>query len=160
AALPAPREARRLRALLVQLGAREQALVGEVEALVIFLPQFEHALAPLAPASTALKRSLSGKSTLAAQIAALDRYVPRIAGAVDRLRPLRPPPSSRPAWSQQIETLGQIRTSAAALADALRKNRAKEIPKLLHDFDVAAVTNQGTRAQHARIAAIVAYNVR
>src|SRR4051794_7220437 len=31
AAVPAPREARRLRALLVDLGAREQALVGEVE---------------------------------------------------------------------------------------------------------------------------------
>src|SRR5262249_40371540 len=57
AAIPAPREARHLRALLLELDARERGLVREVEQLAVFLPKFGRALAPLAPASSDLKRS-------------------------------------------------------------------------------------------------------
>jgi hypothetical protein len=160
ASVPAPPEARHLRALLVELGMREESLAGEVVALAIFLPKFEKALTPLAPASAQLKRALAAKVALREKIAALEDYAARLQTATARLRPLRPPPSSRPAWSQQIATLGRVRASARALADGLRKKRAKAIPKLLHAFDVAAVGNQSLAAQRARIGAVVAYNRR
>ncbi len=159
-ALPAPREARRLRGLLLELGTREQSLVREVEMLVVFLPKFDKILVPLTSAGAELKQALAAKVKLHTKITALDSYSARLEDVVARLRPLTPPPSSRRVWPQQIDTLERVRASAQALPDALRAGRAEAIPKRLRAFDLAALSNQSIEAQRTRIAAVVAYNNR
>src|SRR5262249_27131697 len=70
--LETPPEARHLRSLLLQLIDRENELVGEVEQLARFVPEYRRALAPLAPADTELKRALAAKGTPAVKAAALE----------------------------------------------------------------------------------------
>jgi hypothetical protein len=161
AALPAPPEALKLQSLLDQLLGREQELIGEVEQMAMFIPAFGKALAQLAPADAVLKRTLAKKAaTPTAKAAALDRFRARIAVVEAQLRDLRPPPASRPTWAAQIETLERVTPTVEALAAALRAKDASALPKLVHEFDLAAAGNQTRAAQRAQIAAVVSYNHR
>ena len=160
-AVPAPPDAAHLRALLLAFVARESAIAGEVAQLADFIPAYDAALAPLAPAGVAVKAVLaSKKATIADKAAALDRYGAALAPVIATLRTLRPPPASRPVWSQQIATLVSVRAAETALADALRANRNAAVPKLLQRLSEAAAGNQSLSAQRAQIAAVVAYNGR
>jgi len=160
AALPAPVEARRLRRLLLELLGRERSMIGEVEQMAVFVPAFSRTLQPLAPANATLKSELSRKTSPAKKAAALDAFHSSVSSVLARLRTLRPPPSSRAAWSQEIQTLERTDAAVAALAGALRAKNGKAIPKLVHDFNVAAASNQTTDAQLAVIAAVKAYDLR
>ena len=100
------RDAAHLRALLLALVAREDAIAGEVVQLATFIPAYGAALAPLAPASVAVKHVLALKTaSIADKAAALDRYGAALAPVIAKLRTLRPPSASRPVWAQQIATL-------------------------------------------------------
>jgi hypothetical protein len=155
-----PPEARRLRSLLLQLASRESELAREVAALAVFLPGYSKALSPLAAAGTKLKTALGGTTTIAQKADALDAYSATIARVLRSLRPLKPPPVSEAAYATQSEALRKVRSSTAALAQALREKRADDIPKLLRRFDEAAVSNQSLASQRARIDAVRAYNAR
>jgi hypothetical protein len=160
-AVKAPPDATHLRALLLAFVAREEAIGAEVVQLATFIPAFGAALAPLVPASAAVKRVLAAKTANAtAKAAALDRYGAALGPIVEKLRALRPPPASRPVWAQQTATLEKVRAAEGALADALRRNQSAAIPGLLHRLSEAAAGNQTLAAQRAQIAAVVAYNAR
>ena len=105
-AVPAPPDAAHLKVLLLAFVARENAIAGEVVRLATFIPAYGAALAPLAPASVAVKRALALKTaSIADKAAALDRYGAALAPVIAKLRTLRPRPASRPVWAQQIATL-------------------------------------------------------
>ena len=91
---------------------------------------------------------------------ALEAYSAALGGVLGRLRPLHPPPVGAALFATQMTTLEQVRTTTAALAKALREKRNKDIPTLLHRFNLAAVGNQSLAAQRAQIQAVRAYNGR
>jgi len=160
AKLETPPEARRLRGLLLELAARESSLAREVAKMAAFLPTYQKALEPLGPAGLKLKAALGSKSSIAEKADALDAYAATIAVVQKRLQPLKPPPVSEATYETQSAALGKVRTSTAALAQALREKRAADVPKLLRRFDEAAISNQSLASQRARIAAVQAYNAR
>jgi hypothetical protein len=161
AALKPPPEAKHLHALLLQLVDREYDLAGEVAALADFLPRYREALAPLSPASRRLAAELAGKKTPAAdKAAALQRYAATVEAVEASVRVLHPPPVSASAWRQETAMLAAVRRSGDALAAGLLDPHVKDLPKLLHDFDVASAANRTVAAQQAQIAAVKAYNGR
>jgi hypothetical protein len=155
-----PAEALKLRALLLEQLDREAGLAREVAAYAAFMPAFETALHPLAPAGSRLQHSLSTKRPPAEDAAALDAYDRTLAVVVGRLRALRPPPVSAPVRTTELRTLERVRAAATALAKALRAKRASAVPGLVHDLEVAGAGNASIASQRARIAAIRAYNRR
>jgi hypothetical protein len=160
ARLEAPPEARRLRALLLELATREASLAREVAALAAFLPAYAEALSPLAAAGAKLKAALAHKGPVAATADALDAYGDTVAVVLARLRALKPPPVSAALHTTQTQSLAKVRWSAAALARALRERRAAAIPGLVQRLNRAAISNQTLAAQRARIGAVRAYNAR
>jgi hypothetical protein len=160
AALQAPADAGRLRSLMLELLEREAALAREVAALAVFIPAFESTLRPLGAAGAKLKTALSAETSVDEKAAALEAYSAELGRVLRRLRPLRPPPVSAPAFESQVTTLERTRASTSALARALREKRSEDLPELLRRFDRAAVSNQSLAAQRARIQAVRAYNAR
>lgn len=160
AGVTAPKEARKLRALMLALVDRELELTREVVQLVAFIPAFSHALGPIAPAGPALKAALGSKQPVAAKAAALDRYHAVVEVVLARLAPLHPPPSSVPLYASQVQTLRQVRDAVAGLAQALRRKQRAQIAHFLRQFDLAAIANQSLAAQRAQISAVKGYNAR
>jgi hypothetical protein len=160
AALTPPDEAMRLQTLLLSLLRSEAALAREVAGFGSFIPAYERALSPLRAAGPRLKDALSAKSSVAVKADALDAYSATVGAVLRRLSALRPPPVSAPVYATQVSTLTRVRSSTTALANALREQRASDIPDLLRRFDRAAISNQSLAAQRARIRAVRAYNAR
>jgi hypothetical protein len=159
-AVPAPQQALKLRSLLLQLVDREAELAGEVAQFAGFVPAFARTLQPLAPASAALKKSLSATGTAAAKTAALTAYSIQVASVERELDTLDAPPATAPTLAAQTATLRQVHAAVDALASALTHKQSAAIPKLLQQFDAAAVSNQSVAAQKAEIAAVTAYDQR
>jgi hypothetical protein len=164
----APPQAQHLRALLLQLVDGEIELAHEVRQLAAFIPRYRVALQPLQPASAALQKKLSAgakgtaatKALNAAKADELTTYARTIGSVMAIVRPLDPPPVWQPTYRQQLFALTQLRSSALALAGAVRGNDAPAIPRLLQRFDAAAISNQTVAAQKRDIAAVKAYNAR
>jgi outer membrane murein-binding lipoprotein Lpp len=168
AAIPAPKVANHLRALLLELLDREIGLTDELRALSIFLPRFDADLHPLQAADLALKRELgqkaSGKAASkaldTAKAQALDTYAATIGGVVARLRTLDPPGVWKPVYTSQLAALVQLEHTAVPLAAAINGGHAAAVPRLLRRFDAAAVADQSLADQRAQIAAVKTYNRR
>jgi hypothetical protein len=161
AALDTPVEATKLRALLVELARREADLAREVAQLAAFLPAYSHTLVPLQASGAQLKAVLAKKGRPVEKAAALDSYTATVDGVLVQLRRLHPPPVSRALYTNQVQALTGVRASTSALAQALRdKKRYKQIPVLLHRFNVAAAANQSLAAQRAQIASVRSYDDR
>jgi hypothetical protein len=167
AAVPAPAAASHLRALVLRLADRQLALTRNVAALVVFLPSFNDQIAPLAAATIRLKVILAtgGSVSVAAlpaiyrfRASALHAFSSTVAVISGRLRRLRPPPVSVPAYRSQLASLAGMRQAANALAAALLSQQTSTVPQLLLAFDRAATLNQTTAAQRAQIAAVSSYN--
>lgn len=160
-ALNPPPDAAHLHALLLAFVAREEQIASEVADLAVFIPAFDAALKPILPAGAALRQVLARtKATAAEKAAALDGYNAALEPVIAKLEGLRPPPASRPVWSEQIATLKGVRAAVGALAAGLRANRAAAIPALLHRLSEAAVANRSVAAQKAQIAAVKAYDAK
>ncbi|HEY3922765.1 MAG TPA: hypothetical protein VGL76_11730 [Gaiellaceae bacterium] len=168
AAIGAPASATHLRALLLELLDHEVALTEELRELAAFVPSFDAALRPLAAADTNLKSELSrtakgsteAKALDAAKAQALETYASTVSGVISKLRELQPPAVWKPAYTGQLATLVQLRSSGSALAGAIAGGHAAAVPKLLRAFDAAAVVDQSVAAQRAQIAAVNAYDRR
>ena len=167
AAVDAPPDARRLRALLLELVAKEAALAHEVVQLVAFLPGYAVALREVPGSTKALLRAIAAAKKertaagqLRAQSDAFVRYGADITRILRRLRELKPPAVGVAAYTGQVTSLERMRASSLALADAFAQSRLGDIPRLLHDFNAAAVANQSIKAQKAQIAAVRSYNAR
>lgn len=163
-----PSQARHLRALLLQIVDSEISLAHEVRQLAAFIPRYRIALAPLQPASNALQKKLAArakgiaatKALNASKAAELELYAATVGAVMGGVGALEPPPVWRPTVEQQLASLTGLRSSALALASAVRANRAQAIPALLQQFDKAAISNQTIAAQKREIAAVKAYNAR
>lgn len=168
AAIPAPKAAEHLRALLLELLDREISLTGELHGLSIFVPRFDGELHPLVGADAALKRELgrSAKGVAAAKALdsdkakALESYAAVIDSVVAGLRKLQPPAVWRPAYTSQLSALEELRTTGTALAHAITGGRPAVVPSLLRRFDAASLAGQSLASQRAQIAAVLAYDSR
>jgi hypothetical protein len=167
-AIAAPPEAAHLKAMLVDLVAREVALTHEIVQLSAFVPSYQAALKPLVRADRALKSQLGAsakgvaatKALNAQKAEQLDAYAAIVGSALATIAPLEPPPVWRPAYASELGALGKLRSAASGLADAIRANDAKAVPKLLQRFDAAAVADQSLAAQKRQIGAVKAYDAR
>jgi hypothetical protein len=185
--VPPPPEARRLHRLLLQLLSREVGIAHEVVQLADFLPAFDSALRPLAPAGARLAQSLTAaqapqprlvrgtKKQLArararfkaqtlraqrAQAAAIDLYLGEVRDVERRLRALDPPAVMAPTRDAELSTLVRVETSGAALARALANGEGKKIAALDLRYREAARGGSSIAQQRAQIAAIKAYDRR
>jgi hypothetical protein len=163
-----PPEAQHLHALLLQLVDREVALTRQMQLLAGFVGPYQSALRPMQTASATLKTQLAEKATGTAATKALDArkadeltsFAHAVEGVAADVNALSPPAVWKPAWSDQLVSLRRLRSSALALAAAIRANDAAAIAPLLERFDRAAIANQTTAAQKREIAAVKAYNAR
>jgi hypothetical protein len=159
-AIQPPPEGKRMQSLLLELVDRQRELSDETVRMARFMPPFAAALQPVGPAGKDLRTVLNGKGSAPEKAAALELYAQRLNGVLARLRPLDPPPSSRPTWEVQLRTLRSVRASVLALAKALREKRSQDVATLLHRFDLAASSSRSLAAQRLQVAAIRAYNRR
>ena len=160
AALDPPPAANRLHRRLLLLVDAEAGLARELHQLAVFLPRYQAALAGLAPASARLRKSLGAARTAAAEAQALEQYRGDLATPLARLRPLDPPPVLRPGYEAQVATLVRVRSTAAALAEALRTKRDAEARTLIQQLGAASVSGGSLEVQRAQIRAVRAYDAR
>jgi hypothetical protein len=167
ATLPAPGPAQRLRTLLLELVDRQATLTHQMAKLVVFLPGFSQAMAPLGPALVRLERVLSvaqaqGPAAVAAvyaQKSAALRGFRAIALTIQRsLRRLDPPVVSLPSYRAQVRAVQGMARSAEGLAAALGASSTAAARPLLAQFSRAATGPTSLTAQRAQIAAIHAYD--
>lgn len=166
AKLSPPAEAQHLHALLLRLVDREVALTQQMRLLSGFVGPYQSALKPMQAASATLKKELAAKATGTAATKALDAhkadelvsFAQTVGGVIVTVRALSPPAVWKPAWSDQLVSLEQLRVSALALAAGIHANDAASIAKLLENFDRAAIANQTIAAQKREIAAVKAYS--
>ncbi len=167
AAVTAPAPAARLRTMLLDLTDLQASSTRELARLVLFVPQFAAALAPLGPATQRLELTLSqrgayGAAAVAAAYATKAAALRRFQGAVDairgRLQQLHPPQVSESGYHAQLAALAGMSVGAGKLATALGAGAQGDVQQLLTDFDRAALSTQSRAVQKAQIASIRAYD--
>jgi hypothetical protein len=167
AAVPAPAPAARLRAMLLELTDLEARSTREVSSLVVFVPRFATALAPLGSATHRLEVTLSqpsasGSTAVAAAYAskatALRRFKRAVDGIRGRLEHLHPPQVSESGYRAQLAALAGMSATAAKLATVLDGGAQGDVQQLLTEFDRAALSTQSRAVQKAQIASIRAYD--
>ena len=187
AAIEAPPEAKKLRALLLKLVATERGVTHEVDELATFAPRYSALLAQVRKAGVKLGNSLASTNIprphqlrgTAAQIAAAQRqYAAEAAGAaahqadaiaaydaavraaLGRLQRLTAPPAFLPAFRAQLEAFKVSASTGDALAAELRKRDRSQVAVVGRRFTASARIAQSLAVQKAEIAAIKAYNRR
>jgi signal transduction histidine kinase len=167
AAIPAPAPAGRLRSLLLQVVDGQIRLTRELGKLIVFLPRFSHALAPLGPAMQRLEGALSqqsayGTAAVAAvyadKAAALRSFQAELQRILGQLRRLQPPAVSKPDYDAQISALKGMSANAGRLAGAIAQGPQGNVQPLLTAFDQAAASAQSQAVQRAHAAAVKSYN--
>jgi hypothetical protein len=186
-ALPAPAEAAKLKALLVQLNAAEVGTAAEVESLSRFATPYagllrrarsagadlSKALAAVTPPKThtikgtrkQIKKqqaafAAAAGAAAAQQADAIDAYDARIGMVERKLTSLDPPAVLAPGYRSQLQTLRASRRAGAALSAELRKSVRTNVAILGRKFTEAARIAGSVSSQEAQIAAIKAYNGR
>lgn len=185
--LDAPPAAAKLRALVLRLVRAEIAGTHEVDQIARFLPSFAAAAAASQRAAAALARGVAAakvppqhsvrgtpaqiaqaKAAYLAvvakaartQAAAVDAYDGALAGVLERLQALQPPPMLAPAYAVQVRTYEATRAAGAKLARELRTQNRTRAPLLSRRLAQAERLAGSVSAQRAEIAAIKAYNAR
>jgi hypothetical protein len=166
-AIPVPRPATHLRALLLRYTTAEADLTAQLDLLVGFLPRFSAVLAPLGLALTRLEAALgvheaagaaAVSAVYAAKVQALRAFQRMMTRIIGRLRRLAPPAVSLPAYRAQLASLRGMGTSARRLAGALAGGAPGNVTPLLVAFDRAALATRSRSAQTAESAAIRRYD--
>jgi hypothetical protein len=187
AALPAPPEARKLRAGLVRMVGEQAALTREVHRLAAFSPRYAAVLRSAQAAGAQLGLALRAVSipkphklrgtkkeisaaqaqyksdslvAATAQADAIDAYDRKVASIVRRLRNLQPPAALAPTYRAQLHGLQDAATAGSRLANELRKPGRADVAALGRRFTLASREAQTLTAQRAEIAAVRAYNRR
>jgi hypothetical protein len=185
AALPAPADATRLRALLLQLVRKEVAVARELVGLGRFLPRFSALVSSVAAASAKLGRDLAATAppkpstvrgtakqiaaaraayaaeatkAAAAQADAVDAYDRAVGQVLRKLRTLQAPLVLAPAYRAEVRSLEATVAAGEALAAELRKPNRSQVPKLSRALTVAARSSASVAAQRSEIAAVKEYN--
>jgi hypothetical protein len=112
AAVPAPDDARVLRARMLAFLRQQELVAREVLAVATYLPALREAERPVAGATSALRGRLRAADTAAEQAAALTAYGTVLQGVATRLDRLDPPPLLAPAHEAYLRRLrGYVRTA-------------------------------------------------
>lgn len=157
AALPAPPEAGRLRALLLRLVDIQVALAREVAGMAAYLPAQGRVNRLLAGATSRLVGKLRAASTAAAQREAFVAYRKALAESLETLRGTTAPRVLAPVRAGELARLRRLRALAGRIEVALETGRPAEIDLLFRRF-VQASADTGTTP--ARRRAVVAFNRR
>ncbi len=162
-----PAAAAHLRSLVLAMSSDQATLTHQLALLVAFLPRFNSAVSPLQGALARLERVLSQRQArgsaavfalYAAKAQALRSFQGTTRQIADHLRPLIPPPVSRPAYEAQLTSLRGMGASAGSLARALAAGSPGDVRPLLIQFDRAALATHSRSVQQQQIAAIRAYD--
>jgi hypothetical protein len=159
ARLRPPADAQRLHSLLLELVAAQAAVAREVALLAEFLPRFERQHAVLRQAEARLRTALAAQRP-SSTAAALDDYSRDVAAVFGALRALEPPAVMAAAHRSQLDTLTRVRSSAAALATAVRKGDEADVPARLQQLSDDARRSSSLATQRSHIAAVKLYNER
>jgi hypothetical protein len=168
AAVRAPSPAAKLRDLLLEVIDAELRAARQLQKLVVFLPRFNAALAPLGADIARLETVLSRQSAYGAaavaavyaeKAAALRRFQSSLEAVLAKLRRLDPPAVSKPDYAAQVHALTGMSSNAGKLASALARDpQGSDVPPLLVAFDRAAASAQSASAQKAHRSAVRSYN--
>lgn len=187
AVIPAPADAVRLRALLLELVRDEGSIARELHTVASFLPRFSalvavvarqdtrlgHEFAAAAPPKphtvhgtakqvAAAKAAYAAQATraAAAQAEALIAYDRRLEQVVRGLRRLDPPAVMAPAYRSELHALEATATAGGRLAAELRKQNRSRVPELSLALTRASRLSSSIAAQRSEIAALKAYDAR
>lgn len=187
AAVPAPKEARTLRAKLLALVSAQAAVTREVASLVAFSPGFSAALRGANQANAVLGAKLraipvprarrirgskkhvraaqrayrvQAQAAASAQADAIDAYVSSLARTIAELAALKPPSVLKPGYDAQLRAFRATRAAGARLSSHLRSANRGDIARLGRDFVTSSRIAQTIAVQKAQIAAIKRYNAR
>ena len=157
AAVPAPAIAADLRRAVLRSLDGQVDFAGEVALLAAYLPVAAEVAADLGEATSRLRRDVNTAKTVPAQSAAFDAYAVRAAALARRLRAVEPPSSFADSRDGEADRVGELGSSAASVADGLRKGRPTEINRSLDRFGAAATS---TRVAEERRQAVLLYGRR
>jgi hypothetical protein len=149
AAIRAPAAANRLRTLVLGYYDKSADLAYETKLLGDYEPAAQSALKPLAALNRNLQRSLRASHGGAAQARVLGRFAAGIGRSVDRLRRLHPPPLLLATHVGQVRRLDLTRRLAMQLHDALERQDARGVARLLLRFRRLSSTNSPGLARQA-----------
>jgi hypothetical protein len=155
--LPAPADARRLRAELLRLVRLQIDLAAEVAGMAQYIPvQAAHNRA-VAAATEAMRTRLGAAESTPEQRGALAGYEQALRRAVAGLEAAEAPRVLEPARTRELARLRELGDLSHRLTAALAAQRAADVDRLLRRFLVVNASTGTTRAERD---AVVAYNRR
>jgi hypothetical protein len=165
-----PPDAERLQQMIVQRLELQRALLDELIATAVYIPQVAAIAPPLQAATLALRRNLgvaAGSPTVNSQSPALSDYAAAFGGYGDALKPisarleaLTAPPILRPSLDAERRALTRSIALCAAISRALDRRDIPAANTSIHAlFSVSAELN-GERTKEQQAAAGRAYNAR
>ena len=157
AELEPPADARRLHARLLALLDADADFAHESTLLARYVPASARAVKPLPRLARGLRAGLANQ-TPAAQARALGTYADGIAGVLDVLRPLKPPPVLFERHGAEVRRLASVESLARRLRSALRERDSRRLAALLQRFRRVNGSQRGV--ERFQRLALTAYNRR
>ena len=160
AALKPPQEAKPMAATLARYVAVARSLVAELHGFALFIPPFSATVKRADRVSAAFRRAARTAKGLPAQAAAVAAYGEGLSRPLAELGRLSPPQVLRPSYVSEVRVLQSSRTTALALAAALRLRQAAKVHALVQQLARETAGNGSVATQRAQIAAIRAYDAK
>jgi hypothetical protein len=155
--VPPPRDARKLRRLLLELADQNIAVAHSVTTLAAYLPALARAQAPLGTAVPTLQAQVRAAKTAHAQAIAFDTYAATTSAVAARVAGIRAPSFFVRARNAETAQLRRLSRLASGIADALRQKQLQQARNLSAQLGQAQAQTAVVQAQHD---AAVAYNAR
>jgi exonuclease VII small subunit len=151
----APREARRLKGLLVQLANENIAMAGVVAQLAAYLPALTRAQQPLGAAIEALRTGIKSSRSAHAQADTFAAYAAATSDIAARVSAVHAPALFVGARNAEADQLRRLSSLAGRIAEALRAKQVRQAQQLVASLDQEQGRLSVARAQRA---AALAYN--
>jgi hypothetical protein len=155
-----PPDARAIHENVVRLVDLDLAVARDLRWMTRYLPQLRGALAPLAPASTGLRKALKAAHGWRAERAALTAYCAKLRTADQRVGALSAPPEFGPSLAGERGVLHRSLQGCAVVQKALTRKNTKLLNAGLNTLAGASYGSDAARASTAERSAILAYNRR
>ena len=153
AAVPAPKDARRLRMRLIAFYRGEESVAYEIAAITRYFPELLAAERPLAKAANAMKATVSKAASPAAQSAALTGYADALVSARARVAALDAPRVLLSARTAELARLARVERAVRSVGKALAAHDRAALNRA-----VKALGTPDTAAAAATRAGVVSYN--
>jgi hypothetical protein len=160
AALHPPPEAKPVAATLARYVAVARTLAAELHQFALFIPPFSAAVKQADGVAAAFRRAARTAKTAPVQAAAVAAYGGGLSRPLAALGRLSPPQVLRPSYVSEVHVLQTSRTTALALAAALRLHQAAKTHALVQQLGRETAGNGSIATQRAQIAAVRAYDAK